>query len=42
MAEYAEKKGCGAMGQYLEAMIMEEILGILDQTEYYLGKTENP
>ena len=42
MAEYAEKKGCGDMGQYLEAMIMEEILGILDQTEYYLGKTENP
>ena len=42
MAEYAEKKGCRAMGQYLEAMIMEEILGILDQTEYYLGKTENP
>ena len=42
MAEYAEKKGGGAMGQYLEAMIMEEILGILDQTEYYLGKTENP
>ena len=42
MAEYAEKKGCGAMGQYLEAMIMEEILGILDQTECYLGKTENP
>ena len=42
MNEYAEKKGCGAMGQYLEAMIMEEILGILDQTEYYLGKTENP
>lgn len=41
MAEYAEKKGCGAMGQYLEAMIMEEILGILDQTECYLGKTEN-
>ena len=42
MAEYAEKKGCRAMGQYLEAMIMEEILGILDQTECYLGKTENP
>lgn len=41
MAEYAEKKGCRAMGQYLEAMIMEEILGILDQTECYLGKTEN-
>lgn len=42
MAEYAEKKGCGAMGQYLESMIMEEILGILDQTEYYLEKTEKP
>lgn len=35
MAEYAEKKGCGAMGQYLEAMIMEEILGMLDQPEIY-------
>lgn len=36
MAELAEQKGCKAMGQYLESMIMEEILGLLDQPEIYM------
>lgn len=35
MIELAAKKGCGAMGAYLESMIMEEILGLLDQPESY-------
>ena len=35
MIELAEKKGCGAIGKYLEFTIMEEILGLLDQVEIY-------
>ena len=41
MAELAEKKGCGAMGKYLESMIMEEILSLLDQPEIYMEKTDD-
>ena len=35
MVELAEKKGCKAMGQYLESVIMEEVLELLDQPEVY-------
>ena len=33
MIELAQQKGCSAMGKHLEAMIMEEILEILDDPE---------
>lgn len=33
MTELAQQKGCSAMGQYVESMIMEEILELLDQPE---------
>lgn len=33
MTELAQQKGCSAMGYYLESIIMEEILELLDQPE---------
>lgn len=35
MTEFAQQKGCSAMGKYLESAIMEEMLELLDQQETY-------